>query len=166
MKRSKGFSLIELLIVIAIVLVIAGIAIPQLLRARIAANESAAAATVRTLATAQIQYQTSYPQVGYAAALSNLGGACSTASPPDSSSACLIDNVIVNASTGGTPKGGYFYGGTGTLLSFSLGAYPFSTSRTGRNSYCAFEDNVVRYDPTGTANIVNNCSSTVSPLQN
>jgi len=64
MRRNRGFSLIELLIVVGIILVIAAIAIPNLMRARIAANESAAASQLRTLNTAQIAYVTQYPAQG------------------------------------------------------------------------------------------------------
>jgi prepilin-type N-terminal cleavage/methylation domain-containing protein len=67
MQRQKGFSLIELLIVVAIILIIAAIAISNLLRARIAANESSAAASIRTINTAMISYNSSYPTVGFAA---------------------------------------------------------------------------------------------------
>ncbi|PYQ41375.1 MAG: pili assembly chaperone, partial [Acidobacteria bacterium] len=75
MRKQKGFSLIELLIVVAIILIIAAIAIPNLLRARMAANESAAASSVRTINTAMVSYITAYPTVGYAATLAALGGA-------------------------------------------------------------------------------------------
>lgn len=161
--RQKGFSLIELLIVVAIILVIAAIAIPQLLRARIAANESSAASAVRTIATAQVQYQTSYPTVGYASSLSALSGtSCGT---PNSAGACLIDQAIANA-TGGAGKSGYLYGGNGAATSYSVGGYPVTVGRTGRNSYCAIEDSVVRVDTTGTASIVTACATSVSPLQN
>src|SRR6202022_3574053 len=74
MRRTKGFSLIELLIVVAIILIIAAIAIPSFLHSRMAANESAAVSAIRSLNTAQISYNSAYPTVGYAAPRGALSG--------------------------------------------------------------------------------------------
>ena len=84
MRKADGFSLIELLIVVAIILIIAAIAIPNLLRARIAANEASAVSSIRTIVSAEATYQLAYPTVGFAATLAQLGpgGAGSTCSGP------------------------------------------------------------------------------------
>ena len=73
-NKQKGFSLIELLIVVAIILIIAAIAIPNLLRSKIAANEASAMQTVRQISSAEMSYTNSYPAVGFASDLASLGG--------------------------------------------------------------------------------------------
>lgn len=150
MQRQKGFSLIELLIVVAIILIIAAIAIPSLIRAKISADESSAAASVRQISTAQIAYAASYPAVGYAATLSALGpggGTCSGG--PTSTNACILDSVL---STGA--KSGYQFqsagsgGGSGTPNSqFVSSSAPGTYNVTGVRNFCMITDGVMRINP-------------------
>jgi type IV pilus assembly protein PilA len=157
MTKQKGFSLIELLIVVAIILIIAAIAIPNLLRARIAANESSAVSAIRTINTAEVSYQLAFPTVGYSTTLPLLGpGAAGTtcvASGPTSTNACLIDSVLSNAITAGTAKSGYYFletgvvGAGGTLiLTYGVGAAPSSFNQTGVRNFCSSEDGVIHFN--------------------
>jgi len=149
MRTRRGFSLIELLIVVAIILIIAAIAIPNMMRARLSAIEVAALSSVRTITTAEAAYLTSYPTVGYAAQLSELGAGGATPCAPSSTSACLIDDSLATASAA-PGKGGYVYTATGSMGTFVVTAVPVSTNSRAR-SFCEVADNVPRVNPAGTA---------------
>src|SRR3974390_2573848 len=106
MQANKGFSLIELLIVVAIIIIIAAIAIPNLLSSRMAANESSAVGSIQAIKTAEYTYFSTYPTIGYAGGITNLGGSGSTCIAT-SAAACLLDSALVNAVPGGASKSGY-----------------------------------------------------------
>lgn len=157
-RRYKGFSLIELLIVVAIILIIAAIAIPNLLRARIAANESSAVASLRTLNTAQISYNSMYPTIGFATTLSALSG--TNCAPPGSAQACYIDTQLASGT-----KSGYSFALSGTSgtpnSTYTFIASPLTPNQTGVRYFCSFADAVVRY----SAAALTTCTTSVSPLQ-
>jgi prepilin-type N-terminal cleavage/methylation domain-containing protein len=122
-----GFSLVETLVVVMVILIIAAIAIPNLVHGKMRANEAAAVSSIKTINTAQLMYNDAFPEVGYASSLANLGANGSTCDKPTSTNACLI---MDEALTSGL-KSGYMFeivtDGNTPAMSYSVTATPESS---------------------------------------
>lgn len=166
-KRGKGFSLVELLIVVAIILIIMAIAIPSLLRAKISANESSAVSSVRQINNAEVTYFSSWGS-GYAALLTNLGGAPAVcAGGATAANACLLDDLL---SVAPYTKSGYTFTAKGTiptpepgggivLNGFEITATPAAVQVTGVRAFCSDHPGVIRFvSPSPAAGIAPPCN--------
>jgi type IV pilus assembly protein PilA len=139
-QRQNGFSLIELLIVVAVILIIAAIAIPNFLRAKISANEASAVSSVHAVNTAEITYSSVNPTIGFSALLSDLGPAV---------------GGYIDANLAGGQKSGYAFTyvaiGAPPFLQYTLNADPNSRGVTGQRSFYSDQSNVTRYNEAAVA---------------
>jgi len=154
-RKQKGFSLIELLVVVAIMLVIAAIAVPSLLAAKRSANESAASQTLRTATTALMNYEQTYQSTGYPASFASLGGAtCGGLTPTSSSTgACMMDNQVATAISSSTNLNNYVFtytnGANTPSNTFTLTAVP-ANSQAGSKGFYVDQGNTIHYTTDGS----------------
>jgi len=158
MRSQKGFSLVELLLVVAVILILSAIAVPNFMRARTAANESSALASLRNIDTAQVAYAETYPLQGFAPDLNTLGPGSTSSTTSSSANASLLDNVLGCSGGVGTAyceKSGYEFNitaGTGTPLNtYSANASPSAPGQSGTRFFFTDNSAVIRFNTTTIA---------------
>jgi len=157
MKKQQGFSLIELLIVVAIILIISAIAIPNYLRSRMQANEASAVGSLRMINTSAVTYSSTYLNVGFPTNMADMGGAnpCTATS----TTACILEDTIAQGT-----KSGYSFlwvgDGATPSVSYSLTATPLQVGGSGQRQFCTDQAGVIRFEASGAG-----CTAASNPVQ-
>jgi type IV pilus assembly protein PilA len=151
MRKHKGFSLIELLITIAIILIVAAIAIPNILRSKMAANEASAVNSVRAINVAQMTYASTYVNTGYTD-LASLGPRATNPCVASTNTACLLD-ATVSWNNGNPPqKSGFTFTslpvGVAPVTQFTANANPIVWNSSGTRAFYSDETVVIRFNST------------------
>jgi type IV pilus assembly protein PilA len=153
---EAGFTLIELLIVMSVMLILMTLAVPQLLKLRKQAQETSAAQSVRTIANAELQYNSAYPARGFTCSIAELGGDPKSGAPTPQAAQLITPDLASGQ------KAGYTFAITNCskvtvnnqdmFTSFEVTAVPQAIGKTGDNGFCADENNTIRKDPAGGTN--------------
>jgi type II secretory pathway pseudopilin PulG len=168
--RGRGLAITGLVLgyagiaFIPIILIIAALAIPSLLNAKIAANETMAVSTVRAISNAETQYQITYPDRGFTCRLEDLGGASDSCSPAPERACLLRDDAVTGR------RFGYLFElgncapaqGGGPIVSYQLSAHPEKKNTTGRHAFCTDQDGTIRSSDSGSAE---ECLMSGRPIQ-
>ncbi len=155
-QAEEGFTLIELLIVMSVMLILMTLAVPQLLKLRKQANQTSAIQSLRAIAQAELQYNSTYPANGFACTLSALGGVPGSSAPTSQAAQMIPPDLAAGQKAGYTFAIGncthVTVNNTDMFTSYQITAVPQSPGKTGDLGYCTDENNLIRYDPTGGTN--------------
>jgi type IV pilus assembly protein PilA len=159
MRKQYGFSLIELMVVVAIILVVAAIAIPNLMKSRMAANEASAVGSLRAINNAEVTYNSSFNT--YTCSLAALGPTSGGASP-SSGAAAIIDATLASGIKSGYTftSGTCTVSGSGLTTSYQWLADPSAPGSSGSRHFCTDDTFNVKVDPNSSSN----CLTIGSPV--
>lgn len=155
-RLPNGFTLMELLIVIAIILILMLMAIPTFGTLKKRANDLSAINSIQKINQAEIQYDSTYPANGYSCSLQALGGDPSSGAPSPASSQIIQGDLTTGSKSGYTFTIGHCTkitaNGVDRVTGYQITAVPWTVGKTGDRSFCSDESGQIKYDPTGGTN--------------